>query len=121
MHDDFFCTYILDLFMTKKRGNNGRYISSCSEKRDSNLTIRMSKSNKDKLKKIAKDTGSTNADVINNLIENNAGNNLDDLEKIGESVLSKFKQEKEIDEQSTDYANGKKLLNMFINALKNRS
>ena len=105
--------------MVRVKGNNGRYIPNSEEKREENLSVRLKRSNKERLDHIANERGLSRADLIEQWIENGCISNeseldFSDLENIKLQVLDDFKIKQRIGEQSAKYKQAHYLLNLFL-------
>ena len=104
--------------MTRRRGNNGRYVESSSGSRTVTKSFRITAAHAEKLDQIAKDRGLSLADLIEPWVENDCPTSVyPDLYLLKKQILSKFQRIEKVGVQSSAYKKAEVVIDLLIDAL----
>lgn len=105
--------------MTRRRGNNGRYVESSLGSRDLTKSFRITAAHAEKLDQITKDRGLSLADLIEPWVENGCPvSACPDLHSLKKQILRKFQNIEKVGVQSSAYKKAEMVIDLLIDALR---
>lgn len=105
--------------MSRKRGDNGRYVKTSPDGRGTAKTFRMEIAHLEKLQRTAKDRGVSSADLLKQWIESDCPlSNCLDLSNLKENALRKFQRMEKVGVQSAAYKKAARAIDILLQMIQ---